>query len=107
MLGFLTNDNIPSYITLAVLCGWFFIQYLKKDNKISQNDIANIKENLTNHVTDTDKKIDKLDTKIDKLDAKLDTKIDKIDTKLDTNFNRLNQRLDQAFGHSNKDNISK
>ena len=85
------------------------------------------------YVTDTDKKIDKLDTKIDQLrtdmyaqfdktdakinqlsdktDAKIEqlrvdiyAKFDKTDAKLDSNFNHINLRLDQAFNRPQKEN---
>ena len=90
----LSQSETTAWLSLVVVIFIFF--YLRKDTK-------SIKENLNNHVTDTDKKIDKLDIKIDKLD----TKIGNIDTKLDTKFDRLNSRLDKVFNNSKNTSVSK
>ena len=107
MLGFFTNDNIPGYITLAVLCGWFVIQYLKKDNKISQNDIANIKENLTNHVTGTEKKIEKLTDSLNQLSKDINKEMnqlkDNMSAKIDSNFSNLITILYSSNNHQKKE----
>ena len=98
-----SNFEAPAFIILSVLIGFVFF-YLRKDIQV-------IKEHLTNHVTGTERKIEKIDSKIDqlridmydkfdKVDDKFDKvndKFDKIDSKLDSNFKHLNLRLDQAF----------
>ena len=114
----ISNFETPALIILSLIVVFVFF-YLRKDIKA-------IKEDLHNHVTDTDKKIDKLDVKIDtkinQLDVKIDKKIDqldikidqlrtdmyakfdKTDAKLDSNFNHINLRLDQAFNRPQKEN---
>ena len=44
----------------------------KNTRELLRAGLEPIKEQLSNHVTDTDKKIDKLDRRIDKLDRKMD-----------------------------------
>ena len=46
-------------------------------------DIRPIKEILNNHITDTNKKIDKLDSRIDKLETELKAGQSKLESKLD------------------------
>ncbi len=48
---------------------------------------------LTNLITNLDKKLDKLDSKIDNLEIKIDAKIDKLETKIDGKFDTVNSRL--------------
>ena len=60
---------------------------------IMSRDMKNIKENLTNHVTDTDKKIDKLDSKIDKVKAELKEYMKKIETDLRESMKKMEINL--------------
>ncbi len=61
--------------------------YIKLDHKIDlvfkllSKDIGHIKEILSNHMTDTNKKIDQLDNKFDK-------RIDKLESKIEQNFRK-------------------
>ena len=71
------------------------VAYLKADQESTLFKIL--------HVTDTDKKIDQLDTKIDQLRTDMYAKFDKTDAKLDSNFNHINLRLDQAFNRPQKE----
>ena len=62
-------------------------------------------QDLTNLITNLDKKLDKLDTKIDKLETKLDTKIDKLETKIDGDIRELRsdiKALDIKFDERTK-----
>ena len=59
-------------------------------------DIAHIKENLANHITDTNKKIDKLDSKIEKTTDKLEAgqaKIEKTTDKLEAGQAKLSEDM--------------
>ena len=58
-----------------------------------KKDMSHIKKDLNNHITDTNKKIDKLDTKIDSKFDKLDTKIDSKFDKLDTGQSEMKEQL--------------
>ena len=86
--------------------------------------LKHIKESLNNHITDTNKKIDKLDAKIEKntdtlegkiekntdtlkagqskLDTKIDNKIDKLDTKIDNKIDKLDTKIDKLLPASNQ-----
>ena len=65
----------------------------RKDKKILQNDIDNIKNNLNNHVTDTNKKIDDLRKDMKEQFNNTDSKIDQLrlemHTKIDSNFTNI------------------
>ena len=84
----------------------------RKDKKIFQNDIDNIKKSLNNHVTGTEKQIAQLRTDINAKFDKTDSKIDqlKIDmyTKIDSNFNNiltvlnLSKKNESDFKRNNK-----
>jgi predicted RNase H-like nuclease (RuvC/YqgF family) len=50
---------------------------------------------LTNLITNLDKKLDKLDSKIDNLEIKIDAKIDKLDNKIDHLETRIDAKLDK------------
>jgi predicted RNase H-like nuclease (RuvC/YqgF family) len=52
---------------------------------------------LTNLITNLDKKLDKLDSKIDNLEIKIDTKIDKLETKLENKIDNLETKFDGKF----------
>ena len=81
-----------------------------------------IKENLTNHVTGTEKKIDELNKNLNIFKTEMNknlnffkTEMDKnlnffkteMDKKLDDNFKHLNLRLDNAFSFNRPKSISK
>ena len=68
----------------------------KKIKEMKEGDIKSIKEGLNNHITDTNKKIDKLDRKIEKMDSKIDG-----------NFKHLNIRLDHFFSFNRQQSVSK
>ena len=75
-LGFKTENLAIFIVILFGLAGFFFltyVSYLKVGHKfeILNKDIGHIKETLSNHITDTNKKIDKLDSKFDKIMAHL------------------------------------
>ena len=53
-------------------------------------DIRPIKESLNNHITDTNKKIDKLDSRIDRLETELKAGQSKLESKLDKLLERNN-----------------
>ena len=53
--------------------------------KAIETDIGHIKENLNNHITDTNKKIDELKEEFKKLDSKLDNRFDNLTTILISN----------------------
>ena len=87
----LKTENAP---VLLGIFGAFAFLWLNRELKIIQNqELRVIKESLTNHITGTDKKIDKLDTKIDKLGERLDTKIDKLGERLDTRMDKLDTKV--------------
>ena len=71
-LGF-THENTALFIGLVILIVVLTFFYLKINNKFDLlgKDISHIKENLNNHITDTNKKIDKLDTKVESVQAEL------------------------------------
>ena len=54
---------------------------------------SHIKELLTNHVTGTEKKIEKLDGKIEKLD----NKIEKLDSKIDSKIEKLDGKIEKIY----------
>ena len=87
----ISNFETPALIILSLVVVFVFF-YLRKDIKA-------IKEDLHNHVTDTDKKIDKLDvkidTKIDQLDRKIDTKIDQLRTDMYAQFDKTDAKINQ------------
>ena len=74
----------------------YSFERLGKDAKSKKN-INDIKENLSNHVTDTNKKIDKLDIKIDRLDTKIDQLKTDMHKEFSDNFRHINSRLDELF----------
>ena len=106
MQSLITNiiTNFIENQSLIILFIVFIYIYLNKDIKI-------IKKDLNNHVTGTEKKIEKLTENLNQLSKEINKDInrlkDNMSEKLDTNFNRLNERLDKAFGSSNRDNVSK
>ena len=57
-----------------------------------------IEKHLTNHVTGTERKIEKLDSKIDQFKQETHNK-------LDDNFKHLNIRLDSVFSFNRPKNI--
>ena len=77
--------------------GYFlvFALYIFMDRQLIKKDLDHIKLLLSNHITGTDKKIDKLDSKIDKLDAKVENNINRLDSKIDSNINRLDSKIDK------------
>ncbi len=98
ILALLNNDFIPLWGIVYFLV---FALYIFMDRQLIKKDLDHIKLLLSNHITGTDKKIDKLDSKMDKLDAKvenninrLDSKIDKLDAKVENNINRLDSKID-------------
>ena len=64
---------------------------------ILYRDMKHIKENLTNHVTDTNKRIDNFDNKFDNLNTKFDTKFETLNTKFDSNFDKLDSKIDNKI----------
>ena len=68
--------------------------------------INHLKELLGNHVTDTNKKIGKLDTdlnkRMDKLDTDLNKRMDKLDTDLNKRMDKLESKLDQVLVNQSK-----
>ncbi len=82
VLNFL-NQSIP--LGIVVFFGYIAIRLTVLLVRISQ-DTKHINEKLDNHITDTNKKIDKLGAKIEKLEAgqnKLEVGQAKIENKLD------------------------
>ena len=93
MGNFLNLIETPALIILSLVVVFVFF-YLRKDIKA-------IKEDLHNHVTDTDKKIGKLDVKIDQLRTDIYAKFDKTDAKIKqlrtdmyAKFDQLNDKTD-------------
>ena len=82
-LGF-KAENTALFLVLIL----FYILFRHKFELLSK-DNKHIKETLSNHITDTNKKIEKVDSKIDKLDSKFDSKIDKLDSKFDSKFDKI------------------
>ncbi len=60
-----------------------FLEVLDEPLKPIKADIKIIKESLTNHITDTNKKISALDKKVGAFDKKFDNKIDALSGKMD------------------------
>lgn len=84
-----TNPEIPAWLSLFVMTFVFF--YLKLD-------IKSIKENLTNHVTDTNKRIDNFDKRFDNIDLKIDQKIDQLRTEMNAKFDSNLSQIISVLG---------
>ena len=93
-------SGIESYGNIFIFGGLVFLFFKMRG----------IEKHLTNHVTGTERKIEKLDSKIDQfkqeIHNKLDSKIDQFKkethNKLDDNFKHLNIRLDNAFSFNHQ-----
>ncbi len=66
-----------------ILFGVLFFFYIKLGHKIEllSKDNEHIKQTLNNHITDTNKKIEQLDSKFDK-------RIDNLESKIDQHFKK-------------------
>ena len=87
------NSEIPAWLSLLAVTFIFF--YLRKD-------IKTIKENLTNHVTDTNKKIANFDNRFDKIDSKIDLKIDQLRTEINAKFDSHLSQILSVLGFIKK-----
>ena len=85
VLDLISSKESFGLLFVVVLFGFSFLIYKIKE----------IENHLTNHVTGTERKIDKLDTKIGDLDRKLDMKIDKLDTKIGDLDRKLDMKIDK------------
>ena len=74
-LGF-KAENTALFLVLIL----FYIVFKHKFELLNK-DINHIKETLSNHITDTNKKIDQLNNKFDK-------RIDKLESKLEQHFRK-------------------
>ena len=106
-------QKILTFSITPVLVSIFYFLSLsvyRKDKKLLQKDIDNIKTNLTNHVTGTEKKIDQLridmnakfektDSKIDQLRTDMHTKTEKTDSKIDQLRTDMHTKIDSNFNN--------
>ena len=83
-------DQTVSLETVAVLIVLVYIVY----------DIKHIKEQLGNHITDTNKKIDKLDAKIENKTDKLEAGQKQFEKELRSGQAKIEQKLDQLLKKS-------
>ena len=58
---------------------------------IMSRDMRHIRKDLDNHITDTNKKIDKLDNRIDKLENNIKTDLRDINSKIDKTTDKLSK----------------
>ena len=88
---FFTNSEIPAWLSLVAVT--FVFLYLRQDIKAIKEffgkDVKSIKENLNNHVTDTNKKIDDLRKDMKEQFNKINSKIDQLKTDMHNSFNTM------------------
>ena len=77
---------LATFLTVAIL--WQNFMFSRFDKRLDDK-IKPIETALNNHLSDTNKKIEKLDQKIDTLDKKIDDRFDKLNGRFDNLYNIL------------------
>ena len=78
------NFTFTEIISILVLFFTFFGVQIQVFKMLLEAKLVPINEKLTNHITDTDKKIDLLDKKINDLSKIVDKEFKKIDSNFDS-----------------------
>ena len=63
------------------------------------NEIKHIRKDLSNHITDTNKKVDHLTNDMNNRFNKVDSRLDKIENDMNNRFNDMNNRFDKLYDH--------
>ena len=109
----LLNDYQTLIVIVAIGFAVYFYFQLKKDNQLLQKDVQNnydkqqiamdqIDKHLTNHVTETEDKIEKLEAtmnaQFNKIESNMNAQFDKVDLKFDkieSKFNKVDLKFDK------------
>ena len=116
----LLNDYQTLIVIVAIGFAVYFYFQLKKDNQLLQKDVQNnydkqqiamdqIDKHLTNHVTETEDKIEKLEAtmnaQFNKIESNMNAQFDKVDLKFDkieSKFNKVDLKFDKIESKFNK-----
>ena len=80
---------ITAVVIVTAIAFYIFYLFLKKDMQTLSKEIGYIDKILSNHVTDTNKKIDKLDGKIELVQTQLEGNVRELKTELKEDVREL------------------